>query len=275
MQAKLSMQEISSRQMHELHKVKLLMPALCRIRQGRKIIEWREHTETADVSQIIAFPAGHELHIANIPTGGGYLSEIIYIPPAIIKFYLKHYQCSPAKKDVRTFCLKLTDELEYCWDQLKFALDHNYSQRLLEHMLLGVLLMLRKTNVANIFMDTPGNTVTTRCQDLIILSPSAKWTVRDIAEQLNMSTSTLHRHLTAEGGSFQQILDDVRLSNALNAIQTTNKPIGEIARDNGYQCPSRFTSRFQKRYQITPRALRQTVHVKVRGRQALIGKDES
>ena len=262
MQAKLSMQEICSQQTHELHKVKFLQSALCRIRQGKKVIEWRSHAETADTSQVIVFPAGYELHLTNISDGGRYLSEIIYIPLSIIKRYLKHYSFSPRNNGVQSFCIKLTDELEYCWEQLKFALDHEYSPHLLEHMVSGILLLLRNTTAANIFLDLPGNTVTARCQDLLVLSPSARWTARDVAEQLHMSTSTLHRHLAAEGEKFQRILDDVRLGNALNAIQTTSNPISEIARDNGYQCPSRFTSRFQKRYQITPRALRQAIQVK-------------
>ncbi|MEK8313352.1 helix-turn-helix domain-containing protein, partial [Escherichia coli] len=49
---------------------------------------------------------------------------------------------------------------------------------------------------------------------------------------------------------------DVRLNNALSAIQTTVKPISEIARENGYKCPSRFTERFHNRFKITPRELR-------------------
>ncbi|HHZ2514549.1 helix-turn-helix domain-containing protein, partial [Escherichia coli] len=56
--------------------------------------------------------------------------------------------------------------------------------------------------------------------------------------------------------SFQSILDDVRLNNALSAIQTTVKPISEIARENGYKCPSRFTERFHNRFNITPREIR-------------------
>ncbi|RRS11011.1 helix-turn-helix domain-containing protein, partial [Escherichia coli] len=39
-------------------------------------------------------------------------------------------------------------------------------------------------------------------------------------------------------------------------IQTTVKPISEIARENGYKCPSRFTERFHNRFKITPRELR-------------------
>ncbi|WP_368667850.1 helix-turn-helix domain-containing protein [Corallococcus sp. AB032C] len=48
----------------------------------------------------------------------------------------------------------------------------------------------------------------------------------------------------------------MRLNNALSAIQTTVKPISEIARENGYKCPSRFTERFHNRFKITPRELR-------------------
>jgi AraC-like DNA-binding protein len=44
----------------------------------------------------------------------------------------------------------------------------------------------------------------------------------------------------------------VRLNNALSAIQTTVKPISEIARENGYKCPSRFTERFHNRFKISP-----------------------
>ncbi|MDS1892028.1 AraC family transcriptional regulator, partial [Escherichia coli] len=45
-------------------------------------------------------------------------------------------------------------------------------------------------------------------------------------------------------------------NNALSAIQTTVKPISEIARENGYKCPSRYTERFHNRFNITPREIR-------------------
>lgn len=262
MQAKLSMQEISSQQKLELHKVKLLMPALCRIRQGKKIIEWRGQTETADASQIIFFPAGVELYIENIPENGRYLSEIISIPASVIKLYLKLSTASPENQDIQRFGIKYCKELNFCWEQLKYALKKDFSSQLTEHMMSGILLMLRKNSITSLFMNTPDNTVISRCQDLITLSPSYHWTAREIAGQLHMSVSTLHRSLLREGGSFQQILDDVRLGNALNAIQTTTIPVNEIARNNGYQCSSNFTSRFKKRYKITPRALRRSINGK-------------
>lgn len=64
-------------------------------------------------------------------------------------------------------------------------------------------------------------------------------------------------HITSPSGKQGgKLLDDVRLNNALSAIQTTIKSISEIARENGYKCPSRFTERFHNRFKITPRELR-------------------
>ncbi|MGL5007817.1 MAG: helix-turn-helix transcriptional regulator [Plesiomonas sp.] len=257
----LSMQKITSCQAHELHKVKLIMPALCRVRQGKKIIEWQDHVETADPTQLIIFPAGYELKIANLPANGHYLSEIIYIPPSILQLFQQSYPSSINRERKSGFCLSLNDELIYCWEQLKYVLDNKFSLPLLEHMVLGLLLMLKGHNISNILFSSQDSSLITRCQEILMLAPERHWTASQVAEKLHMSTSTFHRHLAAEGGRFQQIIDDVRLGSALNAIQLTKKPISEIARENGYHCPSRFTARFQKRYQITPRALRQTVHV--------------
>ena len=78
----------------------------------------------------------------------------------------------------------------------------------------------------------------------MLSEPGTKWTANKVARYLYISVSTLHRRLASEGVSFQSILDDVRLNNALSAIQTTVKPISEIARENGYKCPSRFNTAY-------------------------------
>ena len=43
----LKIEEIRMHKHHEIHRVKPLMPALCRIRQGKKVINWETHTLTA------------------------------------------------------------------------------------------------------------------------------------------------------------------------------------------------------------------------------------
>ena len=54
----LKIEEIRMHKHHEIHRVKPLMPALCRIRQGKKVINWETHSLTVDNNQIILFPCG-------------------------------------------------------------------------------------------------------------------------------------------------------------------------------------------------------------------------
>ncbi|HEY3986842.1 helix-turn-helix transcriptional regulator [Cedecea sp.] len=256
-ESRVKIQEIRMYQAHELHRVKLLMPALCRIRQGKKVVSWGDLSDIANNSQIILFPSGHEFGIANYPEGGFYLAEMLYLPPGLIHRFRQFYPLEPQEESKRGFCVRQNEELVFCWEQLKSALQKKLPGQVLEHLAMAILLTLGKNNISDLFLSHPQDSLVSRCQNLLLANPGARWTAPEMARQLFMSTSTLRRHLAAEGESFQNLLDDVRLNNALAAIQTTHTPISEVARENGYLCPSRFTARFQKRFQITPRALRQ------------------
>ncbi len=81
----LKIEEIRMHKHHEIHRVKPLMPALCRIRQGKKVINWETHSLTVDNNQIILFPCGYEFYIANYPEAGLYLAEMLYYPIDLIE----------------------------------------------------------------------------------------------------------------------------------------------------------------------------------------------
>ena len=81
----LKIEEIRMHKHHEIHRVKPLMPALCRIRQGKKVINWETHSLTVDNNQIILFPCGYEFYIANYPEAGLYLAEMLYYPIDLTK----------------------------------------------------------------------------------------------------------------------------------------------------------------------------------------------
>ncbi|WP_249542686.1 helix-turn-helix transcriptional regulator, partial [Escherichia coli] len=147
-------------------------------------------------------------------------------------------------------------ELIYCWEQLKTSISRGFSTQIQEHLAMGVLLSLGAHHVNCLLLSDSKQSLISRCYNLMLSEPGTKWTANKVARYLYISVSTLHRRLASEGVSFQSILDDVRLNNALSAIQTTVKPISEIARENGYKCPSRFTERFHNRFKITPRELR-------------------
>ncbi len=82
------------------------------------------------------------------------------------------------------------------------------------------------------------------------------WTVADIAQHLNMGESTLRCQLANEGDSFRNILEGVRLATALQWLQTTSRPIGEVARACGYASASRFAVRLRSHFGLSPRELR-------------------
>lgn len=257
--ARVTLQEIRMYQAHELHRVKLLMPALCRIRQGRKVVSWEGHSDIANNNQIIFFPSGYEFGIANYPDAGFYLAEMLYLPRELIQRFRQFYPLTtptPREENTPGFCTRQNDELRYCWDQLKTAVQHNVSDQLLEHMAMGVLLTIDQNNMRHLFLSHSRDSLVHRCQNLLLANPGAYWTTQVVARHMFISASTLRRRLAAEGESFRNLLDDVRLNNALAAIQSTLKPVSVVARENGYMCPSRFTARFQQRFGITPRSLR-------------------
>jgi AraC-like DNA-binding protein len=97
-----------------------------------------------------------------------------------------------------------------------------------------------------------------KVQNLFIKSLDRDLTTKHICSQLAVSESTLRRKLKLEGTSIQDIKDRVRLTSALNLLQTTGDSIGLIADKCGYQSQSRFTDRFKKRFGITPSDLRKT-----------------
>lgn len=253
----LTLQEIRMYQAHEVHRVKLLMPALCRIRQGKKAVSWEEHCDVANNNHIVLFPSGYEFDVANYPDAGMYLAEMLYLPVGLIQRFRQFYPTPPQEVNNPGFCIRQSDELLYCWDQFKTAVQLEVSAQLLEHLAMGILLTIGQSNISHLLLSDSRSSLVHRCQNLLLANPGARWTTHKVASLLFMSVSTLQRRLATEGESFQNLLDDVRLNNALAAIQTSHKPVSIVARENGYMCPSRFTARFQKRFGITPRALRQ------------------
>lgn len=260
--SRLTLQEIRMYQGHELHRVKLLMPALCLIRHGKKVIDWKGYSDIADSNQVILFPSAYEFSVANYLDSGLYLAEMLYLPAELIQRFGQFYPTTVLNQRSLNFCVQQNDELLYCWEQLKTAIHLKISKQLQEHLAMGILLSIGKNNIHPLFLSLSQSSLTLRCQNLLLTNPSEQWTIQKVAELLYMSASTLKRRLSAEGENFRNLLDDIRMNNALMAIQNTSKPISIVARDNGYMCSSRFTARFQKRFSVTPRALRQATKLK-------------
>ena len=67
-----------------------------------------------------------------------------------------------------------------------------------------------------------------------------------VAESLYMSESTLQRRLALEGVRYQELLDQVRYTLAVEYLQQTKLPIAEISLLLGYSNPSNFRRTFKR-----------------------------
>jgi AraC-like DNA-binding protein len=66
----------------------------------------------------------------------------------------------------------------------------------------------------------------------------------------------LQRLLAEQGLSYSQILAEARRRLAVDWLENTDKPIGEIAFDLGYTDSSNFSRAFHREVGLTPRAFR-------------------
>ena len=95
-----------------------------------------------------------------------------------------------------------------------------------------------------------------RLRRLFSTDLAAEWTAARASAALAIGESTLRRRLAEEGTSFGDLLVDVRMTQAMNTILTTDRPIDGIALDVGYASPSRFAVRFRRRFACAPSELR-------------------
>lgn len=95
-----------------------------------------------------------------------------------------------------------------------------------------------------------------RVRRLIETDLSRAWRAGEVARHFAMSEATLRRWLAQSGGGFARILLNTRLERGLTLLQTTDRPISQIALDCGFKTPSHFSDAFRQRFGLMPRAIR-------------------
>jgi AraC-like DNA-binding protein len=86
--------------------------------------------------------------------------------------------------------------------------------------------------------------------------PSGKSAVADTARRLAMSTRTLQRRLTAEGTSYQEVLDGVREELAMHYLKNSSLPSAQISFLLGFKDPNSFFRAFHAWSGMTPDSVR-------------------
>jgi len=101
-----------------------------------------------------------------------------------------------------------------------------------------------------------GPDTTTALRRLMLRRPRKLPDLPSAATSLQTSARTLRRRLQAEGSSFTQVLNEVRMLLARDYLRTTTVAVADIASLLGFADESSLARAFRRVYQTTPRAFR-------------------
>ena len=83
--------------------------------------------------------------------------------------------------------------------------------------------------------------------------PARPWTLPELAQRCNMSRATFIRHFQERlGRSASELLTDIRMTVAANALKTSDMSTGTVAELAGYQSEAAFQRAFKHQMGITP-----------------------
>lgn len=253
---------IRARQAHALQRVPIFVSALCRVRQGEKRMDWDDREMRAGNQHLILLPAGRQLGIRNYPGAQGhYVADVVSFPAQALQAFSLRYreQIGNWPGHTSDLCVPLDRHTALAWDNLLECIASDAPDALRSHYGEAVLLALALGGWAAPLLLDRRDPLCERVQHILMGNPARDWTVACVAERLNLGASTLRRQLANEASSFSKLLENVRLGMALQWLQTTARPIGEIAAASGYASASRFAARFRKHYGLSPRALRTAI----------------
>lgn len=92
---------------------------------------------------------------------------------------------------------------------------------------------------------------------LLEMLPSGRSTADDMCRHLNMSKRSLHRHLKAEGHSFQSLLDETRSELSLHYLARDDVSVEEISYLLAFRDPNSFYRAFRGWTGLTPMQARE------------------
>jgi AraC family transcriptional regulator, activator of mtrCDE len=83
--------------------------------------------------------------------------------------------------------------------------------------------------------------------------PARSWTLPELAQLCNMSRATFIRHFQEKlGRSASDLLTDIRMTMASNALKISDTPTAAVAKLAGYQSEAAFQRAFKQRMGISP-----------------------
>lgn len=247
---------ILQRQQLRFSRVTTAEPVLILVKAGRKELRAPGFECVLEAGDAVAIAQDSVLDITNTPDDDGRYEAnwLVWDARLVSEFRTQNPRAAVVDmaRGLHTIPFALLSALDAAIDAVRHGEQlpevvaiHRVSEILLWLDALGVHFELRQSNSASAVV-----------RRQVMASPEASWTAPDLAASMAMSEATLRRRLSAEGTTVGALVADVRMSLAMQMLQSTEFSIARIALEVGYDSASRFAMRFRERFGFPPSAIR-------------------
>ncbi|ESK54165.1 hypothetical protein F990_02935 [Acinetobacter tjernbergiae DSM 14971 = CIP 107465] len=173
-----------------------------------------------------------------------------------IPFQKMTFKChQPA--EIQDYRVRFCEDIQFNADQNLIEFDANYLKHKIKKDKQALNDFLRQTPYNLIVRFKNENSLSLQIRRQLLLQPPSEWDeLKEIAQQLNMSTATIQRRLKQEGVSYQQLKNDIRCDIAIERLSKSNDSIQNISDDLHFHDPSAFHRAFKKWTGVSPGAYR-------------------
>lgn len=227
---------------------------------GELSIGYQGRSHSAATGSLVLLPASERVNLRGVPGIAGLQIDSVQIPDAVMESFerqhraLLHGMVDADRPEQIVF--PRNNGISRLWEQLTRTVDENQPGAMIDHWIQGLLLQLLLDGWTLPYLSRHDQSLRRQVERLLGRDIAHDWSATEVAATMGMSEPTLRRRLAAEGSSYRALLEDARMSHALEMLMASNMPIGHVAHAVGYLSASRFSSRFTARYGITPRMLR-------------------
>jgi AraC-like DNA-binding protein len=231
------------------------LPMIIIVRRGRKVIHSPNYAFELEAGEAIAIAQGQVFDFENIPAeDGDYEARWLVIDPAAVAAFGEPEGARPVAP--ARLLGRMSTGLSDAFENAVLALqdDGDLPDVVVRHRVTELLAWLGAFG-AHFSLLLP-DSYAARIRRLAGRRLDHDWTGPEIAGQLGVSEATLRRRLQEEGASLREVLTDIRMTHAMQLLQSSNMPVSAIAASAGFESQSRFAIRFRSRFGFPPTAVR-------------------
>lgn len=240
-----------------LHELFISRTFVCLVKAGEKtFICPAAGTMTAVAGDVVVFPAGALVTIENRPArNADYRAEVLFFRDDLVAATFGHPGVSPHPVGA-AFLLPRPPAAPGVFAHVAETLnDDRLPDSIRHHRLMEPLIWLRDSGLHLPAHDD--GAPLRRLRALLETDLAHPWRASEVAGMLAMSEPTFRRWLARHHLRFSVVLRNARLEQGLLLLQTSARPISDIALNCGFRTPSHFAEAFGRRFGHPPRAIRQ------------------